>query len=130
MLTDAGQAGTKVRIMYQVGFMVFCKEKIVAEFKMQHKNIPNLLKSFKENLNKFKMKNSTMDRLVDKFIDTDELGHYSKEDFSVMLYDIKNDEKVIARIKKDIEEITVKYKFIILPTTEDFININILDIDL
>lgn len=76
------------------------------------------------------MKNSTMDRLVDKFINTDELGHYSKDDFLIMLYDIKNDEKVISRIKKDIEEITVKYKFIILPTTEDFININILDIDL
>lgn len=76
------------------------------------------------------MGNSTMDKLINKFNDTNELGHYNKENFSIMLYDVENNEKVFGRIKKDIEEITKNYKFIILPITENFANINILDIDL
>ncbi len=70
------------------------------------------------------------DQLVDKFLETREIGHYNRDNYSIMLYDIKNDEKIINRIKKDIALITNKCKVIILNPNDYLTNINIIDIDL
>lgn len=71
-----------------------------------------------------------MNKLVDKFIETDELGHYDAENHSVTLYGIPNDRKTIERVKGDIAKITNKCRIIILDPKDKHTNISILDIGL
>jgi len=73
--------------------------------------------------------NKIFNALVNEFID-DELGHYNSKNFSMCLYTIKNDAKTIEDIKKRINKITDKYKFVILDKKKVFTNINVLDINL
>lgn len=69
-------------------------------------------------------------KLVDHFIQTDELGDYNEEDYSITLYDIENQPSIIRRIEQDIQKITRKYKFIVLNPMGEITNVKILDIDL
>lgn len=69
-------------------------------------------------------------KLVEHFIFTGDLGDYNKDNYSITLYDIRRDPVVIEDIKRRINEITTKYKFVVLHTTREFTNIKILDIDL
>ena len=69
---------------------------------------------------------NALDKLVDRFTDTGELGHW---DFSsIMLYDIKYEENTFADIIKRIEDITIHYAIDIIPTINGYANINIRDI--
>ncbi len=67
-------------------------------------------------------------KLVDIFIETHQLGHYG--DYYLCLYDIRNNKDEINNIIKLIETVTKKYKLIILDKEEPITNINILDINL
>lgn len=73
---------------------------------------------------------SNYEKLIDHFIETDELGHYNKEDYSICLYDIKTEENIIRDLNRRIQNITTNYKLIVLDKSEKRSNINILDIDL
>lgn len=71
--------------------------------------------------------------LIDMFLQTNELGHFDEDDntegnYFIMLYDIPKDEKVINRIKKDIEKITINFKLEIIPIAEQSVNISITEI--
>lgn len=69
-------------------------------------------------------------QLIDHFINTNELGDFNEANYSITLYDIKNEDKVLSKIKKNIDTITHKYKFIVLSPKEEYTNIKILDINL
>lgn len=71
-----------------------------------------------------------INKLVDHFISTDQLGHYDSDKHSITLYDISNTSSEFRKIKNAIDGITKKYKIIILSPDKSFTNINILDIDL
>jgi hypothetical protein len=68
------------------------------------------------------------DRLVDMFIESGELGHYDEESYSICLYDIKNDMRVITDIMRRVRVVTPRYTMIVLQPNDDITNINILDI--
>jgi hypothetical protein len=72
---------------------------------------------------------STFSRLTDLFLVSDELGHYDENNFSICLYGIKNEPPVIEDIRNRINQITSKYRLIIL-SKDKYTNVNILDIDL
>ena len=74
--------------------------------------------------------NEVFDILVDIFINTGELGHYNKNDWSIMLYDIENTPHHINYIKKRIDKLTTKYKIVVLDPKKKYTNVNILDIEL
>lgn len=76
------------------------------------------------------MAKSKYEKLVDLFIESDELGHYDPEKYSICLYGIENTPKVLNGIKSRIEKITKKFSFVVLDKKEKFTNINILDIEL
>ncbi len=73
---------------------------------------------------------SNYEKLVDMFIDSEEIGHYNPDNNSIMLYDILNTSKTLRDLINRIDGITQKYKLVILYPERETTNINILDIDL
>lgn len=72
---------------------------------------------------------TNFDKVIEEFMNSNELGDYSKELQSITLYDILNTKDNIARIRKRIEKITNKFKLIVL-SKDTYTNIKILDINL
>lgn len=72
--------------------------------------------------------NEVLDKLVDRFIDTGELGSWDETEGTITLHDIKHEENIIAEIRKNIEEFTTHYNIDIIPTIDGYVNINIRDI--
>lgn len=71
-----------------------------------------------------------INKLVDMFIESNELGLYSLETYRILLTDIPNKPDVIEGIKKRIDTVTKKYKLSYEKNKNPYINVHILDIDL
>jgi hypothetical protein len=73
-----------------------------------------------------------MDKILDAVLDAviDYLGDYDSEQCHITLYGVPNEKRIIDELKRKINAITTKYKFIILDPKEDYTNIKILDVNL
>jgi hypothetical protein len=58
------------------------------------------------------------------------LGDYCEENYSITLYDVPNEKKVIECLQNKIAVVTKKFKWVVLSPDNNRTNIKILDIDL
>ena len=73
---------------------------------------------------------TNFEKLVDMFWEIGDLGHANEDNYSICLYNVPDTPKYFEKIKRIINSVTTRYKFIPCNHYEGYCNVQILDIDL